>query len=73
VIREQRGGVARRMSVTFAGVGEVGWLWCAVWSLGCVLFAMLFGYSPFECELAESGKVRIDHWMISSGACVAGW
>ena len=22
-----------------------------VWSLGCVLFAMIYGYSPFECEI----------------------
>ncbi|CAM9828863.1 unnamed protein product, partial [Sphacelaria rigidula] len=26
-----------------------------VWSLGCLLYAMRFGYSPFECEFAGAG------------------
>lgn len=30
-----------------------------VWSLGCLLFAMAFGYSPFECAFSESGDVRV--------------
>ena len=30
-----------------------------VWSLGCLLFAMAFGYSPFECSFTRDGQVRI--------------
>ena len=29
-----------------------------MWSLGCLLFAWWHGYSPYECELLESG-VRV--------------
>jgi len=27
-----------------------------VWSLGCLLFAWQFGYSPFECEFSDSSN-----------------
>ncbi|KAI9987277.1 hypothetical protein PInf_023268 [Phytophthora infestans] len=30
-----------------------------IWSLGCLLFAMAFGYSPFECSFYDSGVVRV--------------
>lgn len=31
----------------------------AVWSLGCLLFAMAFGYSPFESAFTDAGDVKI--------------
>lgn len=30
-----------------------------IWSLGCVMYAMAFGYSPFECEFTSSNELRI--------------
>lgn len=30
-----------------------------VWSLGCTLYAMAFGYSPFECQHFDDGSVRV--------------
>jgi serine/threonine kinase 16 len=30
-----------------------------VWSLGCTLFAMCYGASPFECEFRNNGMVRV--------------
>ncbi|TDH67427.1 hypothetical protein CCR75_006317 [Bremia lactucae] len=30
-----------------------------VWSLGCLLYALAFGYSPFECSFYDSGVVRV--------------
>ena len=30
-----------------------------VWSLGCLLFAGWFGYSPFECEFTSSGSIQV--------------
>ena len=30
-----------------------------IWSLGCVMYAMAFGFSPFECEFTPSNQLRI--------------
>ena len=30
-----------------------------VWSLGCTLFAMCFGASPFECDFRHDGEIRV--------------
>ena len=30
-----------------------------VWSLGCTLFAILFGVSPYECEFRSHGEMRV--------------
>ncbi|ETV69890.1 NAK protein kinase, variant [Aphanomyces astaci] len=30
-----------------------------VWSMGCLLYAMMFGYSPFECSINDSGHVKL--------------
>ena len=30
-----------------------------VWSLACTLYAMMYGYSPFECEFREDGSARV--------------
>jgi hypothetical protein len=30
-----------------------------VWSLGCLLFAWFYGYSPFESEFNENGTMRV--------------
>ncbi|DAZ95576.1 TPA: hypothetical protein N0F65_006062 [Lagenidium giganteum] len=30
-----------------------------VWSLGCLLYAMAFGYSPSECAFTDGGGVRV--------------
>ena len=30
-----------------------------VWSLGCVLYALRYGFSPFECEFVGNGGVRV--------------
>ncbi|KAH9096431.1 hypothetical protein LEN26_017455 [Aphanomyces euteiches] len=30
-----------------------------VWSMGCLLYAMVFGYSPFECTINDAGQVKV--------------
>jgi serine/threonine kinase 16 len=30
-----------------------------VWSLGCLLYALAFGYSPFECEFNSFDQPRV--------------
>lgn len=43
-----------------AGDHDLDYAKVDVWSLGCTLFAMMFGASPFECEFrSHSGEIRI--------------
>ena len=30
-----------------------------VWSLGCLLFAWFYGYSPFECEFLDNNNIKV--------------
>ena len=30
-----------------------------MWSIGCLLFAWYYGYSPFECEFNDNGSLRV--------------
>lgn len=41
--------------------GDVDVDFCAVdvWSLGCTLFAILYGASPFECEFVRTSGIKI--------------
>jgi serine/threonine kinase 16 len=42
-----------------AGDADVDFRKVDVWSLGCTLFAILYGASPFECEFARTSGIRI--------------
>ncbi|KDO28533.1 NAK protein kinase [Saprolegnia parasitica CBS 223.65] len=30
-----------------------------VWAMGCLLYAMAFGYSPFECSISDAGQIKV--------------
>ncbi|OQR82495.1 serine/threonine protein kinase [Achlya hypogyna] len=30
-----------------------------VWSMGCLLYAMAFGYSPYECSITDAGLAKV--------------
>ena len=32
-----------------------------VWSLGCLLYCIAFGYSPFECEYYNGSSPKVWH------------
>lgn len=42
-----------------AGDDDVDFGAVDVWSLGCTLFAILYGASPFECEFVRTSGIRI--------------
>jgi serine/threonine kinase 16 len=42
-----------------AGDPDVDFCKVDVWSLGCTLYAILYGASPFECEFRQGGDIRI--------------
>lgn len=42
-----------------AGDTDVDFRAVDVWSLGCTLFAILYGASPFECEFVRTSGIRI--------------
>jgi serine/threonine kinase 16 len=42
-----------------AGDADVDFCAVDVWSLGCTLFAILFGASPFECEFVRTSGIKI--------------